>query len=170
MEGEIAGAEVVKPRPVELAVAADECCALVDFSVQGAAACEVALGGWIGLLRGFEAECILDGVPQGVRLFENEAHIHASVGVDESQHVGDGYVAAEAAPAVAEARQAVAVERDAQVEAARASGDLPLDRLALASREREQQPAPPVGGAQVAHGVVRADDCFIGLFHILFFF
>ena len=169
MQGYAAGAEVVELRPVVFSVAADERQLPVGLLVEGAAAREVILVHGVGLLLNFQPEGFLDGVPHRRRFFEDKPDVDTTVLLQPFKHGGDGFVAAEEAPAVAEMRHAVEVERHAQVKAPRTGGKLLVYRFALAPGEGEHEPVPPPAGRQIAHGVVGADDCFkCRLFHIVF--
>ena len=120
MQGYAARAEVVQLRPVVFAVAAYKSQLLVGILVEGAAAREVILVHGVGLLRRFQPEGFLDGVPRRERFFEDKPDVYGfAVLLQPGQYRCDGLAAAEEAPAVAEMRHAVAVERHAQVKAPR---------------------------------------------------
>ena len=155
MQGYAAGAEVVELRPVVFSVAAYERQPLVGLLVEGAAARKVIFVNGVGLLRHLQPEGFLDGVPRRERLFEDKADVYGFAALLQTgQHACDGLAAAEEAPAVAEMRHAVVVERHAQVKAPRTGGKLLVYRFALAPGEGEHEPVPPPAGRQVAHGVV----------------
>lgn len=167
MQGYAAGAEVVELRPVVFSVAADERQLPVGLLVEGAAARKVIFVNGVGLLCGFQPQRLFYGVPHRQRLFEDKADVYGfAVLLQAGQYPGDGLAAAEEAPTVAEVGHAVAVERDAQVEAPRTGGKLLVDGLALAAGKGEHESAPPAQGRQVAHRVVRADDCLREVFFL----